>query len=179
MTRSLVVRQVLRDAHARLGGAACGVKHVLVLRSGAGKAPALFGIELDGTGRVVGPMVLPAWEWVTSSWLRHARLAGQSVVAICRDAEVAQRAGLPRGSVHVALLEARIWRLGKLAWQQQRQRRGEEGSGRRWERRGGAGRRGRRRREPGVVFELGPWGEDRRALSHEEAAWVLEQALGV
>ncbi len=183
VTRSLVLRQVLRDAHVRLGGAACGAKDVLVLRSGVGGARApFFRIELDGAGRVLGPLVLPTWESITGSWLHHARAAGQGVSVVCRNVEALQRAGLQPEGRGAVLLDLCAWRLEGLAWRQRQQRRVEVDGDAvtrwralRWERRGGAGRRGRRRREPGVVFGLGTWGEERRALSHEEAAWALEE----
>ncbi len=106
---------------------------------------------------------------------RFLDLAMRQARAVCIDVEAGlQRAGLDPSTAATGRLQAHVWRLEALAWRQRQQLR-EEGV-RRWERRGGAGRRGRRRREPGVVFELGPWGEERRALPHEEAAWALAPA---
>ncbi len=172
------VRQVLRDAHARLGGAACGAKRVVFCYPVAAAATMHVPFLLDRHGR--GPVQGGIMRRVLGTALREARMEGQPMRAVCRDGEAVQLAGLEPGSRSHILLEAHLWRLEGLAWQQRRQRRRGREGGKRWERRGGAGRRGRRRREPGVVFELSAWGEEAaRALSHEEAAQVLVQALGV
>ncbi len=180
-------RQALRDAHARLGGAACGAKQVAFLcsdhRTGGRQ---ILHLNQEGRLQVPGqplpvasaPMHVVAYH--CNSILHHARVVGKPTHAACRDVEAVQRAGLEAGSPESIRLEVRIWRLEGLAWRQHGQQRREEGrgGGGRWERRGGCGRRGRRRREPGVVFELGAWGEERRALLHEEAAWALAPVMG-
>ncbi len=177
----LGVRQALRDAHARLGGTACGAKEVFWLRGDpAGWSGWCISASVDGSGALVDtPPRLLAHE--VSSLLRQARMAGAPLFMACRDAEALLRAGVPGPSSTATFeLEACVWRLEGLGWRQrmEQRRREEEGEGaRRWERRGAAGRRGRRRREFGVVFELGPWGEACRAASHEEAAWVRLNAL--
>ncbi len=172
--RPLAVRQVLRDAHARLGGAACGAKQALFRTACRSFMP----VELDGDGRVMDDSVSVV-EFSAALMLRHARMASESVVVFCRDLEELRRAGLEPGAWKVSQCELRVWWLEGLAWQQWKQGQEEVGGGRvrwerrgggRWERRGASGRRGRRRREPGVVFELGPWGEERRALPHWEVA---------
>ncbi len=173
-----LVRQVLRDAHAWLGGAACGAKEVTLL-SPDQPAGLCLSLVLDKWGDLVGNgvvarpprLLLPN----ATCLLRQAHAAGVPLHLSCWDAEAMQRAGVEPLSRVAVLLQARVWWLEGLAWRQQRRER--LGGGKRWERRGGGGRRGRRRREPGVVFELGAWGEERRAVSHEEAAWVLEQSL--
>ncbi len=179
-TTPLAVRRVLRDAHARLGGAACGSTQALFSTLGRNFPP----VELDGAGRLVGQSV-ELVELGMAGMLQKARAASERIVAFCQDLEAVRRAGLPPGVWHPELsqCELRLWQLEGLAWWQQQQRRGRRGEQEelfgdvRWERpgRGGAGRRGRRRREPGVVFELGPWGEERWPLSHEEAVWAWAQ----
>ncbi len=178
----LGVRQALRDAHVRLGGTACGAKRVMFLavsgQEGGIKASRLKLDQrrglLDLSGAAVPPGKLAS---MATALLHGARMARAPALVACREEEALRRAGLNPYHKNPIRLEARIWRLEGLAWRQRRQRRGErEGGGVGWEQRGGAGRRGRRRREPGVVFELSAWGEERRALSHEEAAWVLVRA---
>ncbi len=172
------VRRVLRDAHARLGGTACGAKQVdfLPLSSQSKLGPC---VTLGGAGRVVGMRSFGEVEYNVAVTLRQACMAGEPVIAFCRDLEAFLRAlpGLPPSGHEAVVLEVCVWGLEGLAWRERQW--GMECVGRWGERRGGAGRKGRRRREPGVVFELGPWGEERRALSHEEAAWVLVQVAGL
>ncbi len=176
------VRQVLRDAHVRLGGTACDAK-MAIMRAGEATGR-LSTLMLDRQGRLLGggraaESSHPA-AWTLCSLLRQARTVQQGPLrmALC-DVEAVRRAGLEPGSRAAVLLEAHVWQLEGLAWRQRQQRRrGREEGSLRWERRGVAGRKGRRRRELGVVFELGPWGEERRALSHEEAAGVLVPVLG-
>ncbi len=174
------VRRVLRDAHARLGGTACGSKQAIFVcfpsdGSGAGQ----LGLLLERDGALEGTLPPRLLASSFSSLLRRGRMAEVAPVHVaCRDAEAAQRAGLVPGSMANVILERRIWRLEGLVWQQRQQHQQQDEDGRkRWERHGGAGRRGRRRREPGVLFELGPWGEERRALSHWEAASELVVVL--
>ncbi len=177
----LGVRQALRDAHVRLGGTACGAKRVIFL-SCRGQLGGLTSLMLDQGGGLVsnaGAVAAPGTlARITTSALHDALMARAPALVACRDEEALRRVGVDPWDVF--LVEARIWRLEGLAWRQRRQRRGErEGGGVGWEQRGGAGRRGRRRREPGVVFELSAWGEERRALSHEEAAQAVAQAVGL
>ncbi len=182
----LGVRRVLRDAHARLGGTACGAKQVMVLCPG-GPDATLLALKMDRQGRELafgGPVasIRPTASTVCS-FLRQARVAGAALYALCWDSEAIERAGLDPEGPDAVWLELRLWRLEGLAWRQRQQRREveEEAAMRwramRWERRGGAGRHGRRRREPAVVFALGAWGEQRRAVSHDEAVWVQERAV--
>ncbi len=175
------VRQVLRDAHARLGGTACGAKQVACSSPGGWRGGHVTltldreGEMRDDDGTVMQPHSIAVG---MNDLLRRARVSGTPLHMACCDEEAVLRAGLEPTSESAALVEARVWQLERLAWEQQEQRRWrEERAVVRWERRGGAGRRGRRRREPGVVFELGPWGEERRALPHWEAARVLVQAM--
>ncbi len=180
------VRQAFRDAHARLGGTACGSKHVLLHMSAGMLRPGRLSLAVDQRGRMVapegGPVFLRPLASNIGTLLRQARMAGDTMRAACWDVEAVRRAGLRPWSAAALLLEARVWRLEGLAWRQRQQRRRQEEEGgvrSRWERRGGAGRRGRRRREPGVVFELGPWGEERRPLPHAEAARVVVGATAL
>ncbi len=177
------VRRVLSDAHARLGGAAGGTKEVLLLRGGM--VPWQQSVlMLDRAGRMVNPaapltrmthaLKAAQTRLVFGAALRQARMAGQPLHALCRPAGDHQP-----WAVDACSLEAHVWRLEGLAWQQQRQQRPPPPPPPRWqargvwERRGGAGRRGRGRREPGVAFELGAWGEACGAAAHEVAAWLL------
>ncbi len=176
------VRQALSDAHVRLGGAACGEKQVVVLRADPGGA--LLPVQLDAAGALAAG-IARSTALEARAMLRQARMAGEPVYACWRDAEALRRAGVQPMSNVAQCWEALVWALEGLAWQQQQQRREEEEWRRRegptpmtaWERRGGSGRRGRRRREPGVVFELGPHGEWRRALPHHEAVQVLVRLI--
>ncbi len=164
------VQQSLRDAHARLG-----TSQVVLLRPSASAMQ--VGIPLDRSGRAIQEHNMAR---CIALLLRRARLAAETLHVFCRDLEMLRRAGLSETGEEALRAELGIWGLEGLAWRQQQQRRrGSKEDGGRWERRGGAGRRGRRRREPGVVFELGPWGEERRALPHEEAAWVLMESVGL
>ncbi len=157
-----LVQRVLRDAHARLGGAACGAKHVVLLSSDQPRGWCLT-VMLNRRGELVGHggeeephrLLLPN----VMCLLRQALMAGVPLHLACWDAEAMEQAG----SGGAVLLQAHVWRLEDLAWRQRRQRRGgEEGGGGRWERRGGAGQRGQRRREPGVwCLRWGPWGARR------------------
>ncbi len=169
------VRQVLRDAHTRLGGAACGAKEARFLyRVAAATVHVSLTLDQHGRATAEGGVL----RRLLDTALRQARMEGQPVLAVCQDVRAVQLAGLEPGSRSHIRLENCVWRLEGLARQQCLQRRrGKEGGVLRWERHGGAGRRGRRRREPSVVFELGPWGQERRALPHEEAAWALAQPL--
>ncbi len=191
------IQQVLRDAHARLGGTACGSKLVMFLHGGGGGGSAAAGppqflsMPLGRQGARLDALHSgwAVWERArgrsASSVLRQARLAGRALYAACRDVEAVGRMGLPGPAPadgsrwEGAKLEGRVWALEGLVWQQRQQRqsseRGSACGG--WERRGGAGRRGRRPREPGVAFALDPRGEARRAATHEEAARVLAQAM--
>ncbi len=179
------VRQVLSDAHVRLGGAACSEKQALVLR--ADRSGAVFDLQLDAAGTLMGGDSTRGVALGMLAVLRQARLAGEPVYACCRDLEALRRRGVQPMSRKAHALEGLVWALEGLAWQQRQQRREEEKEESwegptpmtAWERRGGAGRRGRRRREPGVVFELGPHGEWRRALPHCEAVQVLSRLLSV
>ncbi len=175
------VRQALSDAHVRLGGAACSEKQIVVLR--ADRSRIVLPVQLDAAGRVmIGNARVMVLDML--GMLRQARMAGSLVYVWCRDAEALQRAGVQPMSGNAYALGALVWQLEGLAWHQRQQRPGEEEEEQRrrregptpmtaWERRGGVGRRGRRRREPGVVFELGPHGEWRQALPHREAALML------
>ncbi len=172
----LGVRQVLRDAHARLGGA----KHVAFLGSGEPRAGRpITTLKVDQQGRALGTggaLLSPGTlAYTCTSMLRQARTAEARMPMALYDVEALQWVGQEPSITDAFLLEAQVWRLESVAWRQQQQRRrgNMEGGVVRWERRGAAGRRGRRRREPGVVFELGAWGEERRVLSHEEAARVV------
>ncbi len=153
------VRRVLRDAHARLGGTACGAKQVALMLLSAHGMQAARGhaLNCNQAGQVVhGGEAVSGTQvaQIGSFAMRQARMAGEPLYAACRDAEAVQQAGLGPGGEANVHLEARIWRLEGLAWRQRQQRREEEGGGVQWERRGGAGRRGRRWREPGVAWCL-------------------------
>ncbi len=181
------VRRVLRDAHARLGGTACGAKQVIFLRTDAAHHPRPFNqASLDRSGQLSGA-TLGALSRVTQAVLREARMAGVPLFAYCRDVEAAQRTGQDGRGLNVMQLESKLVTLEGLAWQQRRQQRPrrprgtvrEAGAALPWEERGRAGRRGRRQRVPSVVFELGPAGERGRALPPGEAAWVVVHALAL
>ncbi len=168
------MQQSLCDAHARLGGTSCGAKEVMFLpATPIFRGASYSAVDLDREGATaMEPAHLAR---CVDTQLRQARVAGEGpCYVVCRDMEALRRVGLnPEGK---AAFErgAHVWRLEGLAWQQRCQQRQRREMGVVWERRGGAGRRGRRRREPGVVFELGPWGKERRALSHEEAVWFMD-----
>ncbi len=180
------VRQVLRDAHARLGGTGCGAKEALFPCSdGRGGAHLTMRLNQEGVVGEPGEPGVPLRRAASAfdALLHHARAAGAVVHAVCRDVEAVERAGLQAASQDGFLIEMFAWWLAGLAWLQELWREEVEvevearvGG---WERRGRCGRRGRRRREPGVVFELGPWGEEWRVLSHEEAGWVLVYTAGL